>query len=321
MRARRRRGHRARRALPARGQRRRLASASTASPSLAGRPDDVRASGWPSTRAPCRATRSRPCGSPSPAPRALPGDGRGRGFEDRFGVVRAPGLRAHRGVPDRVHHRARPHPAPPRLDRPAAARRRRPPGRRGRRRRPRRRPRRDLGPRPERLSPATGATPPPPRRRYADGWLHTGDVAVVDGRRLCASSTGASDLILVVGLQRVPGGGRGGARAHADVRRRGRGRRRRAPAPARPSSRSSCPRPAPTPDAGRAARPLRATRWPATSARPASSSSTRCPATRPASCCAAPCRPADRYPAPAAAAGCAPARSGARGSPRPRNPA
>ena len=153
------------------------------------------------------------CASPSPAPPPSPTPS-----PSGFGTATASssaGLRPHRGRHPRSWPPPPSSPTPPRPGsiRPAAL-----PGLSvrlvdedgadalGRR------PRRDLGPRPERLRRLLAQTLPPPARALADGWLHTGDLSAVldehDDFRLVDRRT---DLILVAGAQRLPRRGRGGA--------------------------------------------------------------------------------------------------------------
>ena len=47
----------------------------------------------------------------------------------------------------------------------------------------------------------------------ADGWLHTGDVGVMDGAGNVAITDRLKDMYVSGGLQRLPGRGRGGPAA------------------------------------------------------------------------------------------------------------
>ena len=72
-------------------------------------------------------------------------------------------------------------------------------------------------------SPATGTIPrPPPAALTADGWLRTGDVAVVDDDGFLFLVDRVEGPHHRVGLQRVPGRGRGGHRRAPGGRRRSR---------------------------------------------------------------------------------------------------
>ena len=85
------------------------------------------------------------------------------------------------------------------------ARGRGPPGRRRRRRRARRRRRRDLGARARTSSRATGTTPRRPATALTDdGWLRTGDIAVVDDDGFLYLVDRAKDLIIVSGFNVYP---------------------------------------------------------------------------------------------------------------------
>ena len=121
---------------------------------------------------------------------------------------------------------------PPRLGSVGArARRRRgAPRRRRRRRRARRRRRRDLGAGARTCSPATATTPRRPARVLtADGWLRTGDIAVVDDDGYLYLVDRAKDLIIVSGFNVFPAEVEE-VLAEPPGRRRGRRRRRAAPA-------------------------------------------------------------------------------------------
>ena len=97
------------------------------------------------------------------------------------------------------------------------------PRRRRRRRRPRRRRRRDLGAGARTCSPATGTTPrPPPSALTPDGWLRTGDVAVVDDDGFLFLVDRVKDLIIVSGFNVYPA-------EVEEVLARAPGRRRRRP--------------------------------------------------------------------------------------------
>ena len=131
------------------------------------------------------------------------------------------GLRPHRGVAGR-HLRARASTRPGEHRR-AAARAAGAPRRRRRPGRARRRRGRDLGARARTCSRATGTTPRPPRRALtADGWLRTGDVAVVDDDGFLFLVDRAKDLIIVSGFNVYPAEVEEVIAAHPARRRRSR---------------------------------------------------------------------------------------------------
>ena len=122
---------------------------------------------------------------------------------DRFGVDARRGLRPHRGVAG-GHHRRSGADAPVGSIGVPLPGRRGAPGRRRRRRRAGRRRRRDLGAGPERVPGYWDDAEATAAALTADGWLRTGDIAVVDDDGYLFLVDRAKDLIIVSGFNVYP---------------------------------------------------------------------------------------------------------------------